>query len=150
MTTILQPCTLSTSAERDKKVKLAMHTNPPTIPLSTKRAGHFEAQMKRMDDVQEIVEKLKEQHSNDKYTPEQIHWWANLIHMKKHSSYESLPQYRYFTSKVSGGKSTSLQTSPGKHIDQRSECIDQLKKLHNNTYFVPIQQSHRERVHLSS
>ena len=96
-------------------------------PLS-KRSGRFDAQMKRMDDVQEIVEKLKEKHSNDKYTPEQLHCWANLIQMKKHSSYENPPEYRYFTSKVSGGKPS--QASPGKRIQQRSECIDQLKKLH--------------------
>ena len=96
----------------------------------SKRSGRFDAQMKRMDDVQEIVEKLKEKHSNDKYTPEQLHCWANLIQMKKHSSYESPPEYRYFTGKVSGGKSSASQASPGKRIHQRSECIDQLKKLH--------------------
>ena len=50
--------------------------------------------------------------------------------MKKHSSYESPPEYRYFTSKVAGGQSNGSQASPGKRIHQRSECIDQLKKLH--------------------
>ena len=60
----------------------------------------FDAQMKRMGDIQEIIERLKEKHSNDKYTPEQLHCWANLIQMKKHASYESPPEYRYFNSKV--------------------------------------------------
>ena len=32
--------------------------------------------------------------------------------------------------KVAVGKSSGSQASPGKRIHQRSECIDQLKKLH--------------------
>ena len=114
------------------KEKKRSHSSSTDDAPPSKRSGRFDAQMKRMDDIQEIIEKLKEKHSNDKYTPEQLHCWANLIQMKKHSSYESPPEYRYFNSKVSGGKSTASvsQASPGKRIQQRSECIDQLKKLH--------------------
>ena len=112
------------------KEKKRSHSSSTDDAPPSKRSGWFDAQMKRMDDIQEI-EKLKEKHSNDKYTPKQLHCWANLIQMKKHSSYESPPEYRYFNSKVSGGKSTASvsQASPGKRIQQRSECIDQLKKL---------------------
>lgn len=46
--------------------------------------------------------------------------------MKKHSSNKSPPEYRYFTSNVFGGMSSTSQASPGKRIHQRSECIDQL------------------------
>ena len=79
------------------KEKKRSHGSATDDAPPSKRSGRFDAQMKRMDDIQEILEKLKEKQSNDKYTPEQLHCWANLIHMKKHSSYDSPPEYRYFT-----------------------------------------------------
>lgn len=98
---------------------------------SAKHSGRYETQMKKVDEIQEILEKLKENHDSDKYTPEQLHCWANLIQMKKHSSYDSPPQYRYFGKKSAGGTSsgTPPPVSPGKRI-HHSECIDQLTKLH--------------------
>ena len=96
-------------------------------PPAAKRSARYETQMKRME---VILDKLKEKHSEGSYTPEQLHCWANLIQMKKHTSYDSPPEYRYFKSKSSGEKSGVTAASPGKRIQQRSECIDQLTKLH--------------------
>ena len=113
------------------KEKKRSHSSTTDDAPPSKRSGRFDAQMKRMDDVQETIDKLKSRRSTAMISipPEQLHCWANLIQMKKHSSYESPPEYRYFSSKVSGGKSTA-SASPGKRIHQRSECTDQLKKLH--------------------
>lgn len=51
------------------------HSDTTDYGPPSKRLGRFDALMKRMDDVQDIVEKLKEKHNNDKYmyTPEQLH-----------------------------------------------------------------------------
>ena len=45
---------------------------------------------KKSNEVADIVEKLEEANSG-KYSPEQLHTWAHLIHMKKHSSYTEPP-----------------------------------------------------------
>ena len=58
-------------------------------PLAAKWSARYETQMKRMDEIQVILDKLKEKHSEGSYTPEQLHCWANLIQMKKHLSYDS-------------------------------------------------------------
>ena len=55
------------------KEKKRSHGSTTDDAPPSKWSGHFDAQMKQMDDVQEIIEKDKEKHSNDKYTPEQLH-----------------------------------------------------------------------------
>jgi len=86
----------------------------------------YSSHMKRMDKVEEIYEELYDQHS-DKYTAEQIRAWAHMIHMKKHTSYESAPNKPFFRIKQ---ENKMAGVSPGKRIDLRSKCIDQLEKWH--------------------
>ena len=50
-----------------------------------------------------------------------------MISMKKHTSYESPPDKRFFLAKQEKGKTG---VSPGKRIDLWSKCIDQLEKWH--------------------
>ncbi len=57
----------------------------------TKRSSVYDSQLKRMDELEEILDKLKYKHKENLYTPEQFHCWANLIQMNKHTSYECPP-----------------------------------------------------------
>ena len=83
-----------------------------------------------MDEVEEIVEKLSGKH--DSYTPEQLRAWAHMIHLKKHASYDAPPNKPFFRSKkgTSDSSSSVCVQSPGKRINMRSQCIDQLDKWH--------------------
>ena len=45
--------------------------------------------------VQEIFESLREKHG-DKFKPEQLNAWANLIQMQKHASLDDPPTGRFF------------------------------------------------------
>ena len=79
--------------------------------------------------------------------------WAHLIHMKKHTSYDEPPNKRFWKSKSSAtggtGATTSgatgvttcasgasgvataknVSASPGKRVNLRGQCIDQLLRL---------------------
>ena len=82
-----------------------------------------------MNEVKEIVEKLSGNH--DSFTPEQLRAWAHMIHLKKHSSYDTPPNKPFFGSKKGGTSGSSVCVhSPGKRINMRSQCIDQLDKWH--------------------
>ena len=57
-------------------------------PKPSTRPKHFNCvfHLDRMSEVEEIVEELQKKHQS-KYSPEQLHAWAHMIQMKKHSSY---------------------------------------------------------------
>lgn len=102
----------------------------PRIEASAKSGGStpkskYEGQIDKMAQLDEICEKLKEKH-NLKYTMEQLRAWAVLIQMKKHDSYDNVPNKPFF--KTGNGKGSSVGVSPGKRLNMRSECIDQLDK----------------------
>ena len=48
-----------------------------------------------MTKVQEIFESLKEKHG-DKFKPEQLNAWANMVQMQKHTSLDDPPPGRFF------------------------------------------------------
>ena len=57
----------------------------PSAPKSSKSRSRFaNAYEKKMTKVQEIFETLKEKHG-DKFKPEQLNAWANMIQMQKHA-----------------------------------------------------------------
>ena len=65
------------------------------------------------------------------YTAEQIRAWAHMLQMKKHDSYEEAPKKPFFKTALKGATSkVSDSMSPGKRIQYRSQCIDQLDKWH--------------------
>lgn len=103
---------------------------------------------KKIQEIEDIVAQLKEKHGS-KYKVEHLNAWAHLIHLGKHSSLDTPPNYPYFvgrkcaktpTSKDSESQSdppTSTEKadpatlSPGKRVHLRSECIDQLSRWHS-------------------
>jgi hypothetical protein len=97
--------------------------SPSPIPSSKARRSGYDTHLEKMSEVEIIFEKLQETHDN--FSPEQLRAWAHMLQMKKHDSYELPPDKPFF------GKSRRKETmSPGKRINMRSKCIDQLEKWH--------------------
>ena len=82
-----------------------------------------------MSELEVIVDDLSERHG-DAYTTEQIRAWAHMLQMKKHNSYQEPPKKPFFKT-AKGGPKTQDGMSPGKRIQYRSQCIDQLDKWHD-------------------
>ena len=79
--------------------------------------------------MEAIVNELSERHGNT-YTVEQTRAWAHMLQMKKHDSYEEPPQKPFFKQQSLPSKSSDTM-SPGKRIQYRSQCIEQLDKWHD-------------------
>lgn len=112
----------------------------------TAKRTRYDKYLDKMTEVEMIEEELKGKHTDDQYTDEQIRSWAHLIQMKKHSSYDCPPNKRFW--KVAQPKrpstgSSSLSTctfdtvtpdavnvSPGKRVNLRGQCVQQLLQLH--------------------
>jgi hypothetical protein len=104
-----------------------------------------------LSEVEEIVKKLEEKHGAA-YLVEKLNIWAHMLHIKKHDSYDQLPNVPYFTtrdhnrSEVEVSYSTvppvsaPLPVSPGKSV---TECIDQLRKWHSllNEEIITLQET---------
>ena len=85
-----------------------------------------------MAEIDKICYKLVKKHG-EKYTKEQTRAWAVLIQMGRHENYDSPPNKHFFTvnKKKTGASASSMPgASPGKRLNMRSECIDQLEKWH--------------------
>ena len=105
----------------------------PDADESAKRT-RFDKYLDKMTEVEMIEEELKEKHSNGQYTDEQIRSWAHLIQMKKHSSYDSPPNERFWKvastpggSSISASASTTSNVSPGKRVNLRGQCVQQMQ-----------------------
>lgn len=96
---------------------------------------------KKMKQIEEIVDKLKEKHLG-LYSLEQYNCWAHTIDIGKHTSYDNPPNLPFFVGKKPRSKecppisatavvTTSQPQSPGKRIRYRGECMDQLTKWHS-------------------
>ena len=92
-----------------------------------KRSNVYDSHLEKMVKLEEILERLKTKYQGSKYTPEQLHCWANLIQLKKHDSYEVAPDKPFFGKKSQANSGVS---SPGKRIQLHTQCIDQLTKWH--------------------
>ena len=104
--------------------------NPSSgVPLSRKCGrSNYDGQLNRMAQVDEILDEIKKKHG-DTYSQEQCRVWALLIQMGKHESYESAPDKLFFkTKKKQVSEASASSASPGKRLQMRSECIDQLDK----------------------
>ena len=129
----------------------------PDVPeegSSAPKRSRYYKQIDKLREVDEIEEELRSKNA-EKYTEEQIRMWAHLIHMKKHTSYDEPPNKRFWKSKSSATGSTgaatsgatgvttcasgvstssvaaskSVSASPGKRVNLRGQCIDQLLRL---------------------
>lgn len=87
------------------------------IPMGGGKSNH-DRHLKKMSEVELIVDQLEDIPSNSQYTPEQIRAWAHLIHMKKHDSYNDPPKKPFFKGqpKSEGSKTDELSQ------DQRIRC----------------------------
>ena len=92
---------------------------------------------KRMEEVNDIMDKLKEKHKTV-FSVEKLSAWAHMIHMGKHQSYENPPNLPYFGKQKKAvdpetrtSSITDNSISPGKQIQYQSECMDQLSKWHS-------------------
>ena len=112
-----------------KNVSKKRSKSPPEGgPPSKQSRSRYDGHLKKMNEVEEIVEKLSGKH--DSFTPEQLRAWAHMIHLKKHTSYDIPPNKPFFRNKRGTGDSSVCAHSPGKRINMRSQCIDQLDKWH--------------------
>ena len=104
-----------------------------TEGTGAQKASRYDVQVDKMAEVETIEDELREKHSESgKYTDHQLRSWAHLIQMKKHGLYDEPPDKPFFrSSKKSTSASASAPTvSPGKRINMRGQCVDQLLKFH--------------------
>ena len=117
--------------------------------------------LKKIEDVEIIVNELKEKHKNT-YSIEQFNTWAHLIHIGKHGSNETPPDLPFFrgirrrksspssltasSPTKSGEQGSVVGVSPGKRVSLRSECISQLDKWHAHLEKGVVSQEQYEEV----
>ena len=101
----------------------------------------YDVRVDKMIDVEEIENDLREKHAirknNCGYSEEQLRSWAHLIQIKKHTSYDVPPNKSFW--KASPEASTSKSTpgngevtvSPGKHVNLRGQCVQQLGQFYD-------------------
>lgn len=131
------------SAHRDKKEILlwSRYSDVPRKrahspdPDENEKRARYDKYLDKMTDVEMIEEELVEKHLNGEYSKEQLRSWAHLIQMKKHTSYNTPPNKRFWKSArrrplSSSEGSSSSNVSPGKKINLREQCVQQLLQLH--------------------
>ena len=99
---------------------------------SASKKTRYDSHLQRMTEVEDIVNDLQKKHAC-KFSPEQFRAWAHMIQLKKHESYNVPPSKPFFgQDKGKHLKDTpSVGISPGKRINLRTECINQLDKWHD-------------------
>lgn len=114
----------------------------PTSDDSTKpaKSSRYTTHLEKMTEVEAIEEKLKNKHSNEGarvFSDEQFRSWAHLIQMGKHSSYDTPPDKPFWKNRTASSANshtptgqTSATISPGKRINLRGQCVEQLLRLH--------------------
>ena len=112
-----------------KRLKPAGEGDESIVPNPKRPSPGYSAHMKNMAEVEEILEELTKKHA-DTYTPEQLHAWAYMIQMKKHSSYDLAPSKPFFGKRGVPSTTHATALSPQRRINIRSECIQQLNQWH--------------------
>lgn len=142
---ILLWCYMKAEAGSDQQVRSRKRPLSPSNSDST--GPKRNASSKKLEEVEKIVKELQEKHAA-KYSIEKLNAWAHLLHIGKHDSYETPPDYPYFgKSRKEKRKSSESQTgtsdetttsqtggitnSPSKRLGLRGECIEQLSKWHS-------------------
>ena len=113
------------------------------------KSSRYSNHLEKMTEVETVEDKLKEIHNKDgvkSYSDEQLRSWAHLIQMGKHTSYDTPPDKPFWrarkvtpmnssSSNTSAGQHTPsvssvVTISPGKRINLRGQCVEQLSRLH--------------------
>ena len=90
------------------------------------RCTNYQNHLIQMSEVDLIASDLAKKHGEGRYSPEQFRAWANMLQLKKHTSYEVPPNKPYFRNSIT---KEPQGISPAKRITLRSECIDQHKLM---------------------
>lgn len=111
---------------------------PSDQPASNKRSKCLQNNETKASEAQEKIEALQQKHAN-MYTTEQLHAWAQLVQMKKHTSLDDPPDYPFFRKKKSqkqgdqevkpSNTTPRAGLSPVRRIHMRTECIEQLQRI---------------------
>lgn len=136
MKTILLWCYLPDITQ--KKHALTSKCRPPGSK-SSKRAKCVENNGNKADEAKDVLEELRAKHG-EKYTAEQLHAWAEMIQIKKHTSYDNPPNYPFFTgckrrekessaTQCASSSTSSSLISPIRRLRVRTECLEQLQKV---------------------
>lgn len=115
----------------EKKRKTTSSEQP-----ANKRTKCLQNNENKTSEAKSVFDELQQKHA-EKYTPEQLHAWAQLVQMKKYVSMEEPPDYPFFKNKsrkdrdlpILPSNTTSQGLSPGRRIHMRTECIEQLQKI---------------------
>lgn len=145
------PCGKGQKRARSPTNDDATHTGNPS--KSSRYSNHLE----KMTEVESIEDKLKEKHNRDDLKPfsdEQYRSWAHLIQMGKHASYDTPPDKPFWRNRKAAPTPTKsisspVTISPGKRINLRGQCVEQLLRLHellekggiNKTEYDEMQES---------
>ena len=65
---------------------------------------------KKMQEVNDIIANLKEKHGSH-FSIEMLSTWAHMIHMKKHSSFDTAPNFPYFNNAKKTSETQSSATA---------------------------------------
>jgi hypothetical protein len=117
--------------------------NSPSTDAEAPKRSRYDKQLDKITEVEEIEQTLEKKHSDSPYSAEQLRSWAHLIQMKRHDSYDSPPNKPFFripSRKTSSRKTdpdariespdTGITVSPGKRVQLRGQCVNQLLQLH--------------------
>ena len=88
---------------------------------ATKRSKSLQSNEKKVCEAKEVLEELRQKHAG-KYNHEQLHGWAQLIQMEKHSSLEEPPDFPFFKQKS--------------HKKIHQHCLLQAKDFHQEDAFT--------------
>ena len=83
----------SASRKRPRSGSSSQASNAQKISRSS--TNYESHQRDKVAETNETLAKLEEKHG-DKYSSEQLHTWANLIQLKRHSSLDTPPDYSFF------------------------------------------------------
>ena len=98
-------------------------------PNANKRSRYEGHIVDKMAEVDRLQDELREKHAG-KFSEEQLRSWAHLLQMKKHDSLEKPPDKPFWQTKKAEPNPTNT-VSPGKRINLRGQCVDQLLKWHD-------------------
>ena len=131
---VLLLCHLPSEKTRKKSA-----TNQATNEPQSKRSQAILSNDEKTTEANKVFKDLSEKHES-RYTPEQLHAWAYLIQLKKHSDPPDYPYFRGYKQRKDKDQSSHLSCkertvehanviSPQKKVIMRTQCIDQLQKI---------------------
>ncbi len=128
------PVQSQNSSGKQKSRKRASPEDEGSKPSKSKR----DTCANKVTEVEGIVKQLQDKHGSA-YSVEKLNAWAHMMHVQKHASYDTPPDFPFFKKCRTSQQSTQdgepqnsgSIPSPSKRLSQRSECIKQLQQWHD-------------------